>query len=95
MKTEKIIQLILAILLFGCLANMPYGYYQFVRIMALVGFSILAFATFNRGDKTATMIFIALALLFQPIYKISFGRDFWNIVDVVTGAWLMFRVLFR
>ena len=34
-------------------------------------------------------IFGALALLFQPFLKISIGRDLWNIVDIVTGLFLI------
>ena len=31
MSRQNLIKLTLAILLFGCLANMPYGYHQLVR----------------------------------------------------------------
>jgi hypothetical protein len=34
-------------------------------------------------------IFGALALLFQPFLKISLRRDLWNIVDIVTGLFLI------
>jgi len=36
---ERIIESILAILLFFCLADMPYGYYQFVRFAGLIVYS--------------------------------------------------------
>jgi hypothetical protein len=94
-KRNKIIQFILAILLFGCLADMPYGYFQLVRLLSLIGFSILAYVSFGRGENNTAWIFVALAVLFQPMFKISLGRDLWNIVDVVVGAWLLYRVLFR
>jgi flagellar biosynthesis protein FliP len=29
-----------------------------------------------------------LALLFQPLFKVSLGRQVWNIVDVVVGVGL-------
>ena len=35
----KLIKTVLAILFFICLTNMPYGYYQLVRFVALVGFA--------------------------------------------------------
>lgn len=40
---DKAIKVILAFLFFLCLADMPYGYYQFVRFAGLVGFTILAY----------------------------------------------------
>jgi len=30
-----------------------------------------------------------LALLFQPFFKISLGRELWNVVDVIVGIGLL------
>ena len=72
-----------------CLLDMPYGYYQLVRFVALVGFGILAFDAYQRGDQTAMVIFGSLALLFQPFLKISLGRTLWNVVDFFVGIGLL------
>lgn len=57
--------------------------------MALVGFGILAFQA-KQQDKPAEMfIYGALALLFQPFFKIALGRELWNIVDVIVGVGLL------
>ena len=40
---ENIIKVILSVLFFVCLLNMPYVYFQLVRFVALVGFAILAY----------------------------------------------------
>lgn len=66
---------------------MPYGYYQMVRFLGLVVFSILAYYSKN---KTETIIYISLALLFQPLFKISLGRELWNVVDIIVGMGLIF-----
>lgn len=66
---DKIIKIGLAILLFLCLADMPYGYYQFVRFIGLVGFAILAYQANQQNNQTETIIYGALALLFQPFLK--------------------------
>lgn len=92
---EKIIKAILAILFFICLANMPYGYYQFVRFLALVGFAFLSYRSYEKNDKVLTFIFAALAILFQPLLKISLGRQLWNIVDVVVGIWLITSIFIK
>lgn len=84
-----IIKLILAILLFLCLVDMPYGYYQLVRFVALVGFGILAFKANEQDKKTEMIIYGGLALLFQPFFKIALGREIWNIVDVIVGIGLI------
>lgn len=90
MKT--IIKIILAILFFLCLLDMPYGYYQFVRFIAMVGFAILAYFTSNKENKVEMIIYIALALLFQPFFKIALGRVLWNIVDVLVGIGLVISI---
>lgn len=86
---STVIKLILTILLFVCLLDMPYGYYQFVRFVALVGFGILAYKANEQGRQTEMIIYSGLALLFQPFFKIALGREIWNIVDVVVGIGLI------
>lgn len=90
--TVKIIKVVLAILFFVCLADMPYGYYQFVRFVGLIGFAILAYRANKLGKKIEMIIFAALALLFQPFFKISLGREIWNIVDVIVGIGLILSI---
>ena len=86
---EKIIKIGLAITLFGCLLDMPYGYYQFVRFAAFIGFGVLAYQANQQEKQTEIIIFGALALLFQPFFKIALGRDLWNVVDVIVGIGLL------
>ena len=86
------IKLILTILLFGCLVEFPYGYYQFVRFAAMVGFGYLAFNANEEGAKNEFFIYLALAILFQPFFKIALGRALWNIIDVVVGIGLIISI---
>lgn len=90
---EKTIKVLLAIIFFLCLLKMPYGYYQFVRFSALVGFAVLAYQASQQEKQTKMLIYGALALLFQPFFKIALGRDLWNIVDVLVGIWLVLSLL--
>lgn len=88
----KAIKIILAILLLLCLADMPYGYYQFVRFAALIGFAILAYEANQQNKQTEMIIYGSLALLFQPFFKIALGRELWNIVDVVVAIGLIVSI---
>lgn len=92
---EKTIKVILSILLFLCLADMPYGYYQLVRFVAMVGFGILAYQSAESKNKTLMVIYVALALLFQPLFKIALGRELWNVVDVIVGIGLLFSLFMK
>ncbi|MEO7308949.1 MAG: DUF6804 family protein [Chitinophagaceae bacterium] len=86
----SIIKIMLSILLLLCLLQMPYGYYQLVRFLGLLGFSVLAYFSFQQEQKVAAIIYIGLALLFQPFIKVALGRTMWNIVDIIvvhTDPW--------
>lgn len=83
----NLIKITLCILLLLCLLDMPYGFYQLVRFVTLVGFSVLTYQ--YRENQLMMMIFISLALLFQPFFKISLGRTLWNIIDVLVALFLL------
>jgi len=82
-KTDQIIKVPLIILFLLCLADMPYGYFQLVRFLGMFGFGVLAFNAYNRKDNLFFIIWIASAILINPIIKISLGRTLWNAIDVV------------
>lgn len=85
----KKVYLILAALMLLCLAPMPYGYYMFVRFVAMVAFGIVAYQYYMKQKTVAMWVFIVLALLFQPLYKIALGRVVWNVVDVLVAILLI------
>jgi len=98
-EMTTIIKIILAILLLLCLADMPYGYYQFVRFAAMAGFLYLAYLAIEDNKKKNIAVvwseyqvkylplfnYVLLALLFQPFFKIALGRTIWNIVDLIAA----------
>src|SRR5690606_3384082 len=92
---RNIIKVSLAILFLLCLLEMPYGYYELVRFLALIGFSYLAYQANQENNNTATIIYAALALLFQPFFKIALGRELWNIVDVVVAVALIVSLFLK
>jgi len=89
------IKIVLAVLFFLCLAEMPYGFYQFVRFVGLIGFAILAYRANQQGRQIEMIIYGGLALLFQPFFKIILGREIWNIVDVVLGIGLVLSIFIK
>ena len=85
----KAIKIILIILILGCLLDLSYGVYELVRFIALIGFGALAYRSKSQDKNTEMVIYGALALLFQPFFKIALGREIWNIVDVIVGFGLI------
>ena len=87
-----LIKFSLSLLFFLCLADMPYGYYQLVRFLALVGFLDLAYSSFIKNRIEIAILYVVLAILFQPFFKVVLGREIWNLVDIIVGCWLLIDV---
>jgi hypothetical protein len=68
---------------------MPYGYYVLVRFVSTLAFAYLAYEAYEQKNQRDLIIFIVLALLFQPFEKIALGRELWNVVDVVVAVYLI------
>jgi len=95
LNLSSIIKIVLAILFFLCLADMPYGFYQFVRFAGLIGFAILAYQANQHSRQTEMIIYGGLALLFQPFFKVALGRQMWNFVDVIVGLGLIISIFLK
>ncbi len=92
-KHILIIYAVMTVLLLLCLLEMPYGFFQLVRFLALVSFGLLAYDAHIKGNNFHFIVNLALAVLFQPLLKISFGREFWNFIDVVVAVWLIIQAI--
>jgi len=89
------IKVSLALLLLICLVNMPYDYYQLVRFLAMMGFGILAYQAKRKSHLNLAVIYAALAVLFQPIFKIVLGRYLWNVIDVIVAIGLILSIYIK
>jgi len=76
---------------------MPYGYYQATRFIGMVGFALFAYFEYERNKSLngTAIIYLALALLFQPFIKIALGRTIWNIADVVVSIGLIISIFWK
>ena len=90
-----LIKIILSVLFFSCLLDLPYGYFQLVRFVALMGFAILAYSSIEKGNNMEVIIYASLAILFQPLIKLPLGRQLWNVIDVVVGLGLIVSIFIR
>ena len=80
----------ISLLLILCLFNMPYGYYELVRYLSLAFFAYAAYKEFKSERAELGIVFIILALMFQPFLKLAFGRVIWIIIDIVVAAFCLY-----
>ena len=92
---QIIIKIILSIIFLLCLLPLPYGYYQAVRFIGMLGFILLAYFSNQQNYKVEAIIYIALALLFQPFIKVALGRTVWNIVDMIVSVGLIISLFVK
>lgn len=85
----------LILLLVGCWFSMPYGYYELVRFSGLVGFALLAYENFIRSARREALVYVALALLFQPFVKVALGRTIWQLVDGAVALGLVLSLFLK
>jgi len=95
MRMGNLIKVLLATMLVICLIDMPYGYYQLVRFTALCVFAILAHQSFREHKQNEGILYLGLALLFQPFLKLSLGREIWNILDIIVALGLVASIIFK
>lgn len=90
---KPVVKIIIAILLVLCLADMPYGFYELVRFASAIAFTYLSYDYFKSNKDELGFIFAALALLFQPFFKIALGRTLWNLIDVIVAVGLIYLII--
>ena len=77
----KHLKLFMAAMLLLCLLQMPYGFYTLLRLVAMMAFAVMAVQYYHAKRDALTVLFGAMALLFQPFAKVALGRSVWNIVE--------------
>ena len=88
----NILKFIITAALLLCLFPLPYGYYELVRLGGMVCFAVLAYRSYQQKPEGWTVAYAAVALLFQPFFKIALGRGMWNMVDVAVAGLLFWTV---
>ena len=85
----KVIIYIVAGLLFVALFPLPYGYYQFLRLVVVGTFGYGAYISYQRKHSILPWLLGGIALLFNPLIPVSFDREIWAVLDVIVGAILL------
>jgi hypothetical protein len=74
--------LIAAAMLFITLGHLPYGYYTLLRFV-ICGSAAVAFVGYSGGKIWAAWLFGFVAVLFNPLVKIHFHKDAWQVLDFI------------
>jgi len=79
-------------MLFGAVAEWPYGYYTFLRWITCIASILVAFQAFEKNIDWAKIVFIIIAILFNPLAPICLSRSTWIPIDIITAIFFMFAI---
>lgn len=71
------------------LLDMPYGYYQLLRLVVAAASVFIAVAAWQRGSHLAVIAFGLLALIYNPIAPLHLKREMWEFVNVGTAVFFL------
>lgn len=82
---------IIAVLLLA-LADMPYGYYQFLRLVVTGYCAYMAFWHFQRKPGFFAWIYTAAAIKNNPLFIITMERDTHAIFNIATAILILLEM---
>ena len=79
-------------MLFGAIAEWPYGYYILLRWLTCITSILVILQAFERNIDWAKVVFIVIAILFNPLAPIYLSRSTWIPLDIVTAILFIFAI---
>jgi len=80
------------LMLFGAIAEWPYGYYTFLKWITCITSILVAFQAFEKNIDWAKVVFIVIAILFNPLAPIYLSRSTWIPIDIITAIFFIFAI---
>lgn len=82
LKTTLIIS---GLMLVFAIGNLPYGYYQFLRLVIFVSGLFAAYRFYEVEKSKLASLFGIAALLFNPIFPVYLDKSTWIGIDLITS----------
>ena len=74
--------LMLAVALF----QMPYGYYQLLKFVIFITAGFVGYNIYKKASRLSYKVILQglILLVYNPIIRIHFEKDIWQIINIVT-----------
>lgn len=76
-------------MLFGAIAEWPYGYYTLLRWTTCIASILVTFQVFEKDINWAKVVFIIIAILFNPLTPIYLSRSTWIPIDITSAIFFI------
>ena len=87
--------LVACALLFFALGDQPYGYFTVLRWVVTIAAAISAYVGFKAANVFAAWVFVAMAVLFNPIAPVFLERSTWQTMDMLAAVILIYAATLR
>ena len=74
-----------AILLFIAVLNLPYGYYEMLRVVITIFAIFFAFKLNAIKQNGLMIVMIAIIILFNPISPMHLDKGSWMLLDIISA----------
>lgn len=91
----KAIFIIPAVMMAVAVLPMPYGYYQFLRLVTVVAAGWIAAYFWSENRLAWASSIGCVALLFNPVFRISLDREMWAPLNIIAAALLLAAMVFN
>ena len=75
-----------SLLLVMAVLPLPYGYYMLLRLLITASAAYVAYKNFNKEMPVWGIVFVIVALLFNPLYVVHFDKTLWVIIDILVAS---------
>ena len=82
----KMSLLITCLLLLIAISPMPYGYYQFLRIVITIVAGIIAYDLFENKRNKWLIAFVLIMILYNPIIVIHLDKAIWKPINIISAV---------
>lgn len=82
-----ILPIVISAILFISIAELPYGFYTFMRIVVPLLSAIYLFFAYDKTDEFNLMMIpnILIVILWNPIFPVYMEKEAWVMVDAIFG----------
>jgi hypothetical protein len=89
-ETVKTVAVTLGFLLLLAIFPLPYGYYTFLRLIVFIGGLYIAYHLYDKKSHVFSIVFVLLAILFNPIIPVHLSRETWLPIDIMSAITFFF-----
>lgn len=84
-QPPKAIFILPALMMAVAVLPMPYGYYQFLRLVTVIAAGWIAVYLWSEGRSAWAVAMCCVALLFNPVFRVALERDHWVPLNVIAA----------